>query len=84
MSVDIKQLKEIANKYTPDQIEGCITQQIETGKNICLKDEESQKIIDDLSQAAIIRDMTDKGMGLADAIRELARRMRLLQSGFNE
>lgn len=84
MSMDVKQLKDVAQKYTPEQIEGCITQQVDTGKNICLKDENSEKIIDDLSQAAIVRELTDKGMGLADAIRELARRMRFLQSGFKE
>ena len=82
--MDVKQLKDVAQKYTPEQIEGCITQQVDTGKNICLKDENSEKIIDDLSQAAIVRELTDKGMGLADAIRELARRMRFLQSGFKE
>jgi hypothetical protein len=80
--MDIKQIKDIAKKYAPEQIEGCITQQIETGKNICLTDEASEKIIEDLSKAEVIRELVDKGMSLADALRELARRMRLVQSGF--
>ena len=82
--MDIKHIREIANKYTPEQIEGCITQQIETGKNMCLTDETSEKIINELSKADVVRELMDQGMNLADALRELARRMRLVQSGFKE
>jgi len=82
--VNIKQIKEIAGRYTPEQIEGCISRQLETGENICMKDGDSEKIINELSKAEVIREMTDKGMSLADALRELARRMRLFQSGSKE
>ena len=82
--MDTRLIKEIAQKYTPEQIEGCITQQIETGQNICLTDAISGKIINELAKAEVIRELTDKGMSLADALRELARRMRLVQSGFQE
>jgi hypothetical protein len=82
--VNIKQIKEIAGRYTPEQIEGCISRQLETGENICMKDGDSEKIINELSKAEVIREMTDKGMSLADALRELARRMRLFQSGSEE
>ncbi len=80
--VDIKQIKEIAKRFTPEQIEGCITQQIETGENICLRNESTEKIITELSKAEFIRDLINKGISLADALRELARRMRLVQRGF--
>ncbi len=79
-----QELKEIAKRFTPEQIEGCITQQIETGENICLTDENSDKIITELSKAGVVRSLTEEGMSLADALRELARRMRLVQSGFKE
>jgi methyl coenzyme M reductase subunit D len=82
--MDIKHIREIAKKYTPEQIEGCITQQIETGKNMCLTDETSEKIINELSKADVVRELMDQGMNLADALRELARRMRLVQSGFKQ
>lgn len=82
--MDIRQIKDIAKKYTPEQIEGCITQQIETGENICLTDETSERIINELSKAEVIREFVDKGMSFADALRELARRMRLVQTGFKE
>jgi len=82
--MDIRQIKDITKKYTPEQIEGCITQQIETGQNICLTDNNSEKIINELSKAEVIRELVDKGITLADALKELARRMRLVQSGFKE
>ncbi len=82
--MNIKQIREIAGKYTPEQIEGCISRQLETGENICMKDGDSEKIINELSKAEVVREMTDNGMSLADALRELARRMRLLQSGSKE
>ena len=82
--MNIKQIKEIAGRYTPEQIEGCISRQLETGENICMKDGDSEKIINELSKAEVIREMTDKGISLADALRELARRMRLFQSGSEE
>ncbi|MDP2755148.1 MAG: hypothetical protein Q8P40_12270 [Nitrospirota bacterium] len=82
MTLDIKEIKELTKRFTPEQIEGCITQQIETGENICLRNESAERIINELSKAEFIRDLTDKGMSLADALRELARRMRLVQKGF--
>ncbi|MFA6055415.1 MAG: hypothetical protein WC769_08580 [Thermodesulfovibrionales bacterium] len=82
--MDIKEIKEIAGKYTPEQIEGCISGQMDTGENICLMDGNSEKIINELSKAEVIREMMEKGMSLADALRELARRMRLVQAGFKK
>jgi hypothetical protein len=84
MSDELKQIKNIAQRYTPEEIENCITQQVETGKNVCLTDARSEKIVNQLSKAGVVRDFMNQGMGLADALRELARRMRLLQSGFKE
>ena len=72
--MDIKQIRDIAKKYTPEEIEGCITQQMETGNNVCLMDANSEKIINELSKAEVIRQLMDEGMSLADALRELARR----------
>lgn len=73
---DFREIKEIANRYTPEEIEGCITQQIETGRNICLTDATSQRIINELSKASFIRQKIEEGMTLPDAVRELAERMR--------
>lgn len=84
MGIDISGIKELAKRFSPEEIEGCITQQIETGENVCLKDESSEKVINELSKAEFVRDLMEKGMNLADALRELARRMRQVQKGFSE
>jgi hypothetical protein len=79
--LDVREIKEIARKYTPEQIEGCITQQMETGKNICLKNPSAEHIVNELSKAEFIKRRMAEGMELADAIRELAKRMREIQKG---
>ncbi len=84
MSDEMKQIKDIAQRYTPEEIENCLTQQVDTGKNVCLSDAKSEKIVSQLSKAGVVRDFMNQGMSLADSLRELARRMRLLQSGFKE
>ncbi len=82
MGLDLGEIRDLAKRFTPEQIEGCITQQVETGENVCLRDASSEKIINELSKAAFIRELMEKkGMSLPDALRELARRMRQVQSG---
>lgn len=80
MEIDIHEIKKLSEKFTPEEIEGCITQQIETGQNICLKNASSEKIINELVKAKFIRELMEKGMSLHDALRELARRKREIQS----
>lgn len=80
MGIDLQEIKELSKRFTPEQIEGCITQQLETGENVCLRDESSEKIINELAKARFVRSLMDEGLSLADALRELARRMRQAQS----
>ncbi len=77
--MDVKEIKELAKRFTPEQIEGCITQQLETGKNVCLKNPSAEYIINELSKAEFIKKLMAEGMELADALRELAKRMRSIQ-----
>lgn len=80
--MDIEEIRELANKFTPEQINGCITQQIETGENICLRDDSTEKIVNELSKAQFVRELMAQGIDMPDAIRELARRIRRVQKGF--
>lgn len=82
MAIDVKEIKELAKRFTPEQIEGCITQQLETGENVCVRSPSTDKVINELSKAQFVRDALDQGMSLADALRELARRMRQVQKGY--
>lgn len=79
--MDIAELREIARKYSAEDIERCITTQVETGENVCVKGMDTDAIIDELSKAEYVRKLTEEGMSLADALRELAHRMRLIQKG---
>jgi methyl coenzyme M reductase subunit D len=80
--MDIEEIRELAGKFSPEQIEGCITQQIETGENIYLRDESTEKVVNELSKAQFVRELMAQGVGMPDAIRELARRIRRVQKGF--
>lgn len=84
LTMDIREIRKIAERFTPEEIEGCITRQIETGKNICIESEATDKIVNELSKAVFIRELMEQGMTLADSLRELARRMRRLQEGSEE
>ncbi len=79
MAIHVHEIKELAKRFGPEQIESCITQQIETGENVCVRNESTEKIINELAKAQFITEMMESGLSLADALRELARRMRLLQ-----
>lgn len=74
--MDVKEIRELAQRFSPEQIEQCIGVQIETGTNVCLRDESSEKVINELAKAQFVRGLIEKGMALPDALRELARRMR--------
>jgi len=80
----IKEIKELAKRFTPEQIEGCITEELETGRNLCLTGSDAEAVINELSKAEFIRVLIDGGMSLPDALRELARRMRRLRMGLEE
>ncbi len=78
MLFDVKEVRELAKRFSPEQIENCITQQLETGTNVCLKSESGEWVINELAKAEFIRERIGRGMSLADALRELAARMRQL------
>lgn len=77
--MDVKEIKALAEKFSPEQIEGCITEQIDTGTNVCLRNQATESVINELAKAQFIRELTDNGVSLADALRELARRIRAIQ-----
>jgi len=71
------ELKKIVEKYSSEQLEACIRQQLEKGENSCEVIEEGNEIITDLSKAEVVRElMEQQGMKFSDALRELGRRIR--------
>jgi cell fate (sporulation/competence/biofilm development) regulator YmcA (YheA/YmcA/DUF963 family) len=70
------ELKKIAEKYSAEQLDACIRQQLEKGENACEVIEGADDVITDLSKAEVMRELMDQGMKFSDALRELGRRIR--------
>jgi len=69
-------LKKIVEKYSSEQLEACIRQQLEKGENVCEIIDRADEVITDLSKAEVMRELMDQGMKFSDALRELGRRIR--------
>jgi len=82
--IHIKEIRELAKKFSPEELENCINQQLREGTNICEVTGPTEHVIGELAKAELVKELTEKGMSLTDAIRELARRIRLVQKGFKE
>jgi hypothetical protein len=74
--MDTKELKKLVEKYSPDQLESCILQQLSKGENECELVDGSDDVITALSKAGVVRELMDRGMKFSDALRELGRRIR--------
>lgn len=79
-NIHIKEIRELAKRFTPEQIEDCIAQQIEDGMNICDITGPTEDAVNELSKARFVGELMNAGMSAADAIRELAKRIRLVQA----
>ncbi len=74
--METKELKRLAKKYSPDQLEACIRQQLAKGENACELVDETDEVITALSKAEVVRELMDQGKTFSEALRELARRIR--------
>ncbi len=77
--MNTREIKQLAEKFTKEQLENCITQTIENGKNECEIDGEVLEVVNTLAKAQTVRELMDRGMSQMEAIRELARRIRQVQ-----
>jgi hypothetical protein len=84
LDIDVKEIRELAKKFSPEEIETCIKQQLEEGTNVCEIKGPTEYVIGELAKAEFVKTLMGKGMPLTDAVRELARRIRLVQKGFKE
>ncbi len=82
MVMNIKEIKELAKKFTPEQIEECIDQTLKIGKPTlegCEVTGDTMEVLNTLAKAETVRELMEQGMSEVEAIRELARRIRRLQ-----
>ncbi|WP_297473408.1 hypothetical protein [Persephonella sp.] len=77
--MNIKEIKELSLKFTKEQLELCILQTMQDGKNECEIDGEVMEVVNTLAKAQTVRELMDQGMSQMEAIRELARRIRQVQ-----
>ncbi len=77
--LDIAEIRELADRFTAQDLELCINQQIEQGKNVCKKGSHTEKIVNELAKANFVRGLIEKGSSVGDAVRELAKRIRTFQ-----
>ncbi len=70
------EIKELVEKFSPEQLETCISQQLEKGENLCNIVDQTDKVIEELSKAAVVQELMSQGMSFSEALRELGRRIR--------
>ena len=81
--MNLKEIKEIAQKFTPEEIEMCINETLKNGEpspQDCKVSGDIVEKLDTLSKAQFVRGLVEKGYSEIDAIRELARKIREIQS----
>jgi hypothetical protein len=78
----MEQIRQLASRFTADDLERCLRDEIATGDNLCVEDGSSEAIISALAEAEFVREQVDDGVPIRDAVRELARRVRAVQRGF--
>lgn len=78
------EIRELAKMFTPEELETCIALQLKAGKSACKVPGPTEHVVSELAKAGFVRSLTDEGVPLMDAVRELARRIRLVQKGFEE
>ena len=74
--METKELKKIVEKYSVDQIESCIRQQVDRGENECEVVDGNDEVLTSLSKAEVMRELMDQGRTFSEALRELGRRIR--------
>ncbi|HKJ70218.1 MAG TPA: hypothetical protein VKA55_00495 [Gammaproteobacteria bacterium] len=78
--IHLKEIRDLAERFSGDQIEGCIHHQLDAGSNPCAPDTGSEQAMNVLAKAEYVRGLMDEqGYSLSQAIRELGRRIRRVQ-----
>jgi hypothetical protein len=75
----LAEIRALAQRFNPEELEACISDQIQKGKNACEPSGRTEEIIGVLAKAEFVKMLMGKGMTFPEAIRELGRRIRTLQ-----
>ena len=77
--IDVREIRELAKKFSPDEIERCIELHLREVKHNCPLSGTTEHIINELSKAEFVRTRVDKGARPMDAVWELAEKIRRFQ-----
>jgi hypothetical protein len=75
----LAEIRELARRFTPEQIEACIQAELEDKDNPCYQDPDIMNVVNVLAKAEFVRKQMEAGKSLPEAIRELGRRIRAAQ-----
>jgi len=75
----LAEIRVLAQRFRPDELEACISDQLRTGANVCEPSGRTEEIVGVLAKAEFVKALTEKGFTLSEAIREIGRRMRAVQ-----
>lgn len=75
----LAEIRTLAQRFSPEELEACIRDQIEEGANVCAPSGRTEEIVGILAKAEFVKALMKKGCTLSEAIRELGRRMRAVQ-----
>ncbi|MDA8089491.1 MAG: hypothetical protein M0Z61_04635 [Nitrospiraceae bacterium] len=77
--IDIREIRELAKKFSPEEMEECIELHLKKEKHECPLTGTDDHIINELAKAEFVRKLVDKGALPLDAVRQLAERIRRFQ-----
>ena len=79
----MQHVKQLAEKYSHEELEKCIADEINNGKNVCFTGETEEDTMNTLSKASYIRRLVAEGKAenVLDGLRKLAAQIRSVQQG---
>ncbi len=78
--MDVKALRELAQKYTVDELNSFVTELENTGSCSCSQKPDPGDVMSDLLQAIEVRQAVDQGQSIQEAIRDFSKRVRTVLS----
>lgn len=78
--MDIKAIKELAQKYTQEELLSCADALENEGRCPCSAKDDPGDAMSDVLQALEVRRMIDEGTPLQEAVREFSKRVRAVLS----
>lgn len=75
----LAEVRALAQRFGPDELEACIRDQLEEGANVCESSGRTEEIVGVLAKAEFVKARMAQGATLPEAMRELGRRIRAVQ-----